>query len=202
MPYFYHPESCCVWEAAEHYDDELVIEIDYERYLKLKQEFEPMAEDKTRELALSLAVQSGGVNTDTPTIVQRAGAFAAFLAEGTVPEKKGGRKAADKQSESPAAGAADTSSASTAKTAAAETSTSSASSDDDFLSESPPSEPEKKYELKDVREALVSLQTAVSKEVAMSVLKDVGGAEQLGGLKPEKFAAVVKAANERKAKGK
>lgn len=68
--------------------------------------------------------------------------------------------------------------------------------EDDFLSETPKEEKveEPKYELKDVRVALVDLQTKVSKDAAMKVLKEDGKVDILGNLKPENFAAVIKAA--------
>lgn len=81
------------------------------------------------------------------------------------------------------------------------------SSDDDFLSESPTpaaAEPEKKYELKDVRAALVELQSKVSKEKAMEVLGKHTAPQPavLGNLKPESFASVIKDANEAAKQGK
>jgi copper chaperone CopZ len=45
-----------------------------------------------------------------------------------------------------------------------------------------------------VREALVKAQERVGADKARKILKDVGGTQTLGQLKPEKFAAVIEAA--------
>jgi hypothetical protein len=47
----------------------------------------------------------------------------------------------------------------------------------------------------DVRSALVSLQKRTTPETARSLLKTVGGADTLRALKPEKYSAVIDAAN-------
>jgi NACalpha-BTF3-like transcription factor len=62
--------------------------------------------------------------------------------------------------------------------------------DDGFLEEEEKSEA---YTKEDVRAALVAYQGRASQEKARALLKQVGGADTLGALKEEKFAAVIEA---------
>lgn len=64
--------------------------------------------------------------------------------------------------------------------------------DDDFLNDDEPAAPT--YTKADVRAALQALQQRTSQEQARKVLKEVGGADTLGGLAEDKYAAVIKKA--------
>lgn len=57
-----------------------------------------------------------------------------------------------------------------------------------------PTAPAKVYTADDVRAALVGLQKRATPEKARGILRDVGGADTLKALKPEKYQAVVEAA--------
>lgn len=59
----------------------------------------------------------------------------------------------------------------------------------------PPPAQARIYTADDVRSALVSLQKRTTPDTARALLKDVGGADTLRSLKPDKYAAVIEAAN-------
>ena len=71
------------------------------------------------------------------------------------------------------------------------------SSQEDLFGAEPEEKPVEKPtvpKIEDVREALVKAQERVGADKARKILKDVGGTQTLGQLKPEKFAAVIEAA--------
>lgn len=159
--------------------------------------------------ALDLAKVRGIATITADDIVKDAGILLAFVtgeASVAFPKAATTRKTrASGTSSTPSDTASGTAATTTAETPASSTeqktsdpaaASATAVVEDDFLSETPKEEKveEPKYELKDVRVALVDLQTKVSKDAAMKVLKEDGKVEILGNLKPENFAAVIKAA--------
>jgi L-lactate utilization protein LutC len=65
--------------------------------------------------------------------------------------------------------------------------------EDPFAVDAPAPVEEKKYELTDVRAALIAYQKKTTPEAARKLLKDIGGADTLVSLDASKFAAVIKA---------
>lgn len=159
-------------------------------------------EDHLRLSALHAARESLPTGS-SPEIVVRATEFFRYLSgepqSDTAEKPKRTRKPgaetpADEKAAGTATAAASSTPAQTSAPASAqkEPETKASDSFDDFLGEDTPKEEEKKYEQKDVRVALVDLQTKVSREVAMEALK-TGGAENIPSLKPEKYGVVMKA---------
>lgn len=101
------------------------------------------------------------------------------------PQKRGrGRPVKGEETAAPAV---------TAPALASSTTTQTPASADVDPFETPPAAPA--ATLDEVRAALTALKTASTQEKALAVLKKAGGADNLTGLKPEKYGAVVAAVN-------
>lgn len=157
-----------------------------------------------RRLALNSAVTLHGTGAAPDVVLKTAHEFLAFVTGGSQDAKAPTPTGRKRAAATPATGTSTAPpAAAPAQSEVTELDTEESAGFLDDVVESPPPAPQaapKVYKLEEVRSALLALQQRTNAKTAREVLaKSSNGADTLGKLKPEQFAAVVDAATNYKA---